>query len=241
MAKTKIINLGWKKFLVIDLTEPLRENTKSYPGDPKLEKIIFSDIKKTGYEHYIYKIGDHNFHPHGDAPKHQNIKLRNKGFESFGLNYCFNPACLIDLSNSKEAKKVNGIKYLLEIKKEHLVPFSKIIPRKKAVLIRTGYDKWIEKNYSHLPDKLPYLKEETAIFLSKFKNLKVIGVDSLTIDPCGSHFAHQLFKNLLIVESIVGLYNIPRKSRENFDLQTSPVKIKGATGGPIVAYAFVEL
>mgnify|MGYP001568909698 CR=1 FL=1 len=235
----KEIKLGNNRYLAIDLTEPLKEETEVYPGDPKPEKEVFSDIQRTGYQHHIYKLGDHNFHPHGDAPNHQNPELQNRGFEIFGLEHCFNPACLIDLSETPEAKEFDGIKYLIEVKKEYLEPLTEIISQKSAVLIRTGYDKWVEMNRPHRPENLPYLNKEAAEFIASFDKIKVVGIDSLTIDPVGSHIAHQILKNILIVESLVHLYEIPSESKNNFDLQTSPIRITGATGGPIVAYAFI--
>ncbi len=221
----KEISLGGENYLVIDLTEPLREDVEVFPGDPKLKKEIFSRIYETGYQHHVYRISDHAFHPHGDAPKHQNPELQKKGFEKFSLD--FNPACLIDLEG------------LVEIDEKHLEPHSELISRKKAVLIRTGYDRWLEENKRHIPDKIPYLNKSAADFLSEF-DLRVVGIDSLTVDPIGEHYAHQKFKNLLIVESLVHLHEIPVESRGDFDLQTSPVRIVGATGGPVVAYAFIR-
>ncbi len=245
MRNTRKINLGRSRYLVIDLTEPLKEDTKVYPGDPKPEKKIFSDIHKTGYQHHIYKIGDHQFHPHGDAPKHQNIDLQNRGFEFFGLDYCFNHACLVDLSTCDDAKRFGGIEYVIEVKEKHLEPFKELVSNRGAVIIRTGYDRWLEENKDHIPRNIPYLNKTAAKFLSDFDNLKVIGIDSLTIDPCGKskpvHFSHQTLRDKLIVESMVNLHQIPINDRDGFDLQTSPVRIVGATGGPIVAYAFIEL
>ena len=238
------IKLGNSDYLVVDLTEPLREDVEVYPGDPKPKKQVFSDIRKTGFQHHVYCLSDHCFHPHGDAPSHQNKELRHKGFESYGIEFCFNPACLIDLSNSKAAKNSNGIKYLLEIRKEHLVPYSQIMAKKGAVVIRTGYDRWIESNRPHKPKNIPYLSKSAAEFIAGFKNIKVVGTDSITFDPCEKkpvHFAHQALKGNLIVESMVHLYEIPAKARSSFYLQTSPVRIVGATGGPIAAYAFIEV
>ena len=236
----KEIKLGNPKFLVIDLTQPLSLDVEVYPNDPKPEREVFSDIK-TGYEHYIHKIGDHNFQPHGDAPNHQNPELKDRGIEVFGLDYCFNKACLIDLSDSQEAKDFDGIKYLVEVKKEHLEPFAKQLSQISAVLIRTGYDKWIEANKPHTPKNLPYLSKDAAEFIASFDKIKVVGIDSLTVDPVKSHISHQILKNTLIVESLVHLHEIPLDSRLNFDLMSSPVKIVGATGGPVIAYAFIEL
>jgi kynurenine formamidase len=88
---------------------------------------------------------------------------------------------------------------------------------------------------------LPYFSPEAAEFLAEFKNLKVVGIDSLTVDAFLKHDSHRALKEKLIVESLVHLYEIPENARENFILQTAPVRIVGASGGPVVAYAFIEL
>ncbi len=154
------------------------------------------------------------------------------------MDFCFNPCCLIDLS--EYGKKIQGVKFLTEIKKKYLEKYSDIIENKTSLIIRTGYDKWLEKNKKHIPEKIPYLDKEAADFISEF-NLKIIGIDSLSVDSVKSQYCHKKFKNSLIVESLVNLYSIPENSRENFTLQTSPIKIKGASGGPISAYAFIKI
>ncbi len=100
--------------------------------------------------------------------------------------------------------------------------------------------KWLESNLPHEPELLPFLTPEAAGYLASFKNLKVVGTDSLTVDPPGSHLAHQFLKEKLIVESLVHLHCIPTDQRSAFDLQTSPVRIIGATGGPVIAYAYIS-
>lgn len=239
--QSKVIKLGSKEFLVIDLTHPLSLDQEVYPGDSKVKRTVFSDIKKTGFHHYMHEIGDHHFQPHGDAPNHQNPELIDQGFEVFDLDFCFNPAFMIDLSNSDRAQTVNGIQFLVEITKDDLMHFENLFVEKGAVLLRTGYDKWLEKNLPHNPELLPYLTPEAAEYLASLNNLKVVGTDSLTVDPDGSHIAHQFLKEKLIVESMVHLHEIPENAKLGFDLQTSPVKIVGATGGPIIANAFIEL
>ncbi|MBT4805491.1 cyclase family protein [Candidatus Woesearchaeota archaeon] len=236
--KQKIITLGGIKFLAINLSEPLREDVEVFPGDPKPVKKVFSDIDKTGYEHYVYSVSDHNFHPHGDAPSHQNRGM--KSYEGFDMNYFFNPACIIDISDSSEAEEHEGIKYLVQVTKKHLSTYSEIISKKNAVIIRTGYDRWLEANKKHNINKTPYLSKEAGEFLAGFKNIKVIGIDSLTVDAPECHDVHQLFKEKLIVESLVNLYNIPEESKNNFDLQTSTIAIVGASGGPVTAFAFIR-
>jgi len=239
--KTEII-LGGSKFSVIDLTEPLRLDTEVYPGDPKPQRKVFSDIEKTGWQHFIHEIGDHNFHPHADAQNHQNPDKQESGLEFFNNpRYVFNSACMIDLSKAPEARKIGGIQYLVEVEEKHLKPYSKILSERGAVLIRTGYDEHLEANKPHIPANLPYFSKGAAEFLQEFDNLRVVGIDSLTVDPVGSHVSHQTLKDKLIVESLVHLHEIPEKSRTSFDLQTKPVVIEGATGGPVVAYVFIKL
>ncbi|GAG91059.1 unnamed protein product, partial [marine sediment metagenome] len=99
----------------------------------------------------------------------------------------------------------------------------------------------LEENKPHIPENLPYLNKEAADFITSFNQIKVIGIDSLTVDPVGSHVAHQALKSTLIVESLVNLHEIPSESRLNFNLQTTPLRIVGATGGPVVAYVYIQL
>jgi len=233
------IKIGNSKYLVIDLSQPLSMDTELYPGDPKPERVVFSDIKKSGWHHYVHRVGDHVFQPHADAPNHQNPDMKDAGIEKFGIVYCFNEACMIDLSNQGDERE--GVKHIVEVRKEHLEPFYGIISGKGAVIIRTGYDRWLEENRPHVPERIPYLNREAAEYLSSFKGINVVGIDSLSVDPPGRHDSHQILKNMLIVESLVHLHEIPEGSRECFNVQTSPLRIKGATGGPVVAYAFIGL
>ena len=236
--KRRMIYLCGIRCLVVDLSEPLSLDREVYPGDPKPKKRVFSSFASSGCEHHIYCLSDHIFHPHGDAPKHQN--KGGSGFECYNLDFCFNDACLVDLSNCKEAEVLNGIKYLVRIEEKHIKPYTALISKKGALIIRTGYDKWLETNKHHKKGKIPYLTEEACDILVKFDKLKVICIDSLSIDAPGSSYVHKRFKNKLIVESLVNLYSIPKQDRRSFCLQTSPVQIIGATGGPVKAYAFIR-
>ena len=227
--KDKIINLGGISYQIINLTEPLRQDVEVYPGDPKPVKTIFSKQEESGFNHNIWSLGEHNFHPHGDAPSHFQPNC-NKSFDQFGIDYFFNNALMIDLSGKGEVRE--GIKYLAKVEKEHIEPFSKLINGKSAVIIRTGYDRWLEANNRHT--EIPELTKEAAEFLAQFSNLRVIGTDSLTI---GNLWAHLHLSKFLIVESLVNLYSIPIME---FDLQTFPIAVEGSTGGPIAALAFVR-
>jgi len=242
--RTIKIILGDKPFLVISLSEPLNESTEVFPGDPSIVKKTYSDIDKTGYHHYVWEISDHSFHPHGDAPNHQNPELKHNGFDFFGMDYFFNKAAMIDLSETDDSENkcaYEDIEYHLRIEIHHLKEYEDIIKKRGAIIIRTGYDRVIESNKKHLLDKIPFLSAEAGKYLSHFDNLKVFGIDSLTVDFPGNHVVHQSLKKCLIVESLVNLYSIPKNSQMEFDLQTSTISIEGATGGPVNAFAFINI
>ena len=239
--KQKTIRLGNTKFKMINLTEPLREDVEVFPGDPKPQKKVFCTFVKEKCQHNIYSVSDHNFHPHGDAPNHHNPQYKDRGFEFWNLDFVFNQACLIDLAESRDSVKLGGIKFLKKITGEHILPYMDQIRKNSALILRTGYDKLLESNKKHFPGNIPYIDESAVDVISKFKKLKVIGIDSLTIDEIGKNYAHRKLKDKLIVESLVNLYSIPKRYRYSFYLQTSPIAIVGATGGPILAYAYIPL
>ena len=238
---TRTILLGDVKYKIINLTEPLKMDVEVFPGNPKPRKEIFRKYSKNSSRYNIYSIGDHIFHPHGDAPNHQNAEDRDLGFECWDLDFVFNKACMIDLSEDKEAIKINGNKYVTIITKKNLEPFRKYFPGKNAIIVRTGYDKVVQSNQKHIRKNIPYFDKSAVDFILEYTKLKVIGIDSLTIDGPGEKYAHQQFKEKLIVEALVNLSNIPRKNRLQFDLQTSPIAIVGATGGPVLTYAYIAI
>jgi len=235
------IKLGNQHFQVINLSAPLRLDTKVFPGDPPPEREVFCDIEEQGCLYHIHRLGDHLFHPHGDAPNHQNPEYSERGFEFWGLDFVFNDAIMIDLANAPEAKEINGIRLLQAITAKHLKPFQENIHNKTAIVIRTGYDIWLTQNHPHDPDLIPYLDESAGKFLHSQKQLKVIGTDSLTVDKVGSNTCHRLLRDNFLVEGLVNLDQIPQPAHSSFHLQTSPIAIEGASGGPVAAYAFIPV
>jgi len=234
------IKLGSFHFQVINLSAPLQLNTEVFPGNPPPEREIFSTFEKHDCQHYVHRLGDHLFHPHGDAPNHQNPELSEHGFEHWGIDYAFNDATLIDLTQTPEAKEVDGIKFLTKITSQHLESFKDALHDKTAVVLRTGYDLWLKLNRKHNPDLIPYLDKGAAEILRSYENIRVIATDSLTIDRVGENICHRLLRDKFIVESMANLNLIPVANHHNFHLQTSPVAIVGATGGPVAAYAFIS-
>ena len=64
------LTIGSQAVRVIDLTLPVTLGAEVFPGDPTIERSVFTSIDETGYEHYVHHFGDHAFTPHADAPNH---------------------------------------------------------------------------------------------------------------------------------------------------------------------------
>jgi len=237
-SHSRIISLGNIRVLVVDLTRPLTLNQQGYPGDSPPERIPVADISIDGWHQYSHIIGDHIFQPHCDAPNHFQSDRQQEGMEIYDLSWTFHRACLIDLSFTPETTVKEGIRFLVRITREQLEPYALLLAEREALLIRTGYGLWLTANKPNEPDLLPCLEPEAALYLASFPTLRVIGLDSLTVDAYGAQASHLALSRKMILEGVAHLDEIPAASLTDFTLQTSPVRIVGATGGPVIAYAW---
>ena len=107
-----------------------------------------------------------------------------------------------------------------------------------SVIFLTGWQKNLQKKYYFTNN--PGLSASAANYLAS-KNVSLVGIDSPSIDlGTDSKFpVHHIFskKGILIVENLANLEKI-RFSK--FHLVVLPLKLKGATGSPVRAIAFVE-
>ena len=106
------------------------------------------------------------------------------------------------------------------------------------VIFLTGWQKNLQKKYYFT--KNPGLSVSAAIYLAS-KKIGLVGIDSPSID-LGTDFkfpVHQIFakKGMLIVENLANLEKI---KSSKFHLVVLPLKLKGATGSPVRAIAFVD-
>ena len=107
-----------------------------------------------------------------------------------------------------------------------------------SVIFSTGWQRNLQKDYYFT--KNPGLSVSAAKYLAA-KKIGLVGIDSPSID-LGTDFkfpVHQIFakKGMLIVENLANLEKI--KSWK-FHLVVLPLKLKGATGSPVRAIAFVD-
>lgn len=241
----KIVLFGNQKMQVVDLTLTMDLSSQNFPGDPCLQREVFSEMGKTGYEHYVHNLGDHFFVPHADAPKHQCPDLADKGVEHWGFDLEYNQALLIDLQNHQDAEIIDSIPLLRKITLAHIKPFEVAIKKVSALVVRTGAERWRLENKPYSPEVIPYFSAEAGEYIASFDNLKVVGIDSLTVDEVNLknpvHQVHWSLRDKLIIESLVNLDQIPKEYHDGFLLQTALLKIKGATGCPVIARGYLVL
>jgi len=213
---------------VIDLSQIVSETSLIYPGDPDVDLVQTESMARGDLcNGETIKAGAHSL-THLDSPGHQ-IK-DGKMVQDYPLEKFVQKALLIELVDEKE------------IKKEDLEPHQNKIKNVGALLIRTGFDKIIEK-YEKDADfrqktkisvnDLPKFTQDCAEWLSGFGNLELVGIDSLTV---GNKIIHSAFleKDILLVE---GLFL--EKAPENFVLYCFPWKLKNVNGAPCRAIALI--
>ena len=224
---------------IIDLSVELSSYTGVYPGDPDIKVEQALDINKDKINVKKFTLATHHG-THIDVASHQ-VK-GGRTLDNFSLKNFVNIKVLkIDICGCDSEK--SGIAYKKVITRQDIEGYEDKLKGKQGVVINTGYGKVIQsvanEKDKDIDEDFPYLSEEAAKYLSSF-NLKLIGIDSLTVDAYRENKIHQLLfkKNpeLAIVETLVNLENAP----EEFTPNCAPLKIKNSDGSPVRAYAVVD-
>ena len=214
------------KFL--DLTLTVSENIPTFPGSPQPSFVQDKNIKNDGYNSELLFLSSHTG-THLDAPYH--FQEKGEKIHEISLKRLVSSAILV-----KSRKKGDQ-----PITKTDIQKFEKKhgkIPSGSTVIFWTGWQKMI-KNTSYFI-RNPGLSTAAAKYLVS-KKINLVGTDSPSIDlGKDKRFpVHHIFSknNVLIVENLTNLEKI-RSSK--FHFVVLPLKLKGATGSPVRAIAFVE-
>jgi kynurenine formamidase len=173
---------------------------------------------------------------HLDAPRHQ--VADGECLDKFPPNMFIKRAMKIDVAPEvagRYTKCKEDILYRQVITAEDLAPYSERMVWVGAVVIHTGYGRVLLKG--KVDEDFPYLDVSAAELLASYKNLKIIGIDSLTVDALGENRVHHiLFANTgrLLLETLVCLDQLPL----GFILCCLPLLVEGADGAPCRAIAF---
>ena len=213
---------------VIDLTLTVSSKIPTFPGSPQPNFIPWENIKEDGYNLEILFLSSHTG-THMDVPHH--FLEKGAKIHEISLKKLVSEAVLI-----KSRKKRNET-----ITKTDIQKFEKKhgkIASFSSVIFLTGWQKNLQKKYYFT--KNPGLSASAANYLTS-KKVSLVGIDSPSIDlGTDSKFpVHHIFskKEILIVENLANLEKI---KSSKFHLVALPLKLKGVTGSPVRAIAFVE-
>ena len=213
---------------LLDLTLTVSENIPTFPGSPQPSFVQDKNIKNDGYYSELLFLSSHTG-THLDAPYH--FLENGAKIHEISLKRLVSNAILV-----KSRKKGDQL-----ITKTDIHKFEKKhgkIPSGSTVIFWTGWQKMI-KNSSYFI-RNPGLSVAAAKYLVS-KKINLVGTDSPSIDlGKDKRFpVHHIFSknNILIVENLANLEKI-RSSK--FHFVVLPLKLKGATGSPVRAIAFVE-
>ena len=209
----------------IDLTLTISGSIPTFPGSPKPQFILWSDIKDDGYNLELLFLSSHTG-THLDAPYHfikNGIKIN-----QIPLDRLIGKAILIKLQKTKN----------IPITKSDITSFEKKngkILNHSSVFFFTAWQKNLKKNNYFTEN--PGLSKSAARYLAS-KKVNLVGIDSPSIDlgKDGSFSVHRILSknNILIVENVANLNKI---SSKEFSFTILPLKIKNATGSPVRAVA----
>ena len=209
----------------IDLSLSISESLPTFPGSPKPQFIIWSDINTDGYNLELLFLSSHTG-THLDAPFH--FVKNGKKINQIPLNRLIGKGILIKLKKIKNSPITKSDITLFEKKNGK-------IPNNSSIFFYTEWQKNL-KNDNYFTEN-PGLDSSSAKYLAS-KKTNLVGIDSPSIDlgKDESFTVHKILSknNILIVENLTNMNKIQSKE---FDFIILPLKIKDATGSPVRAVA----
>jgi kynurenine formamidase len=213
---------------ILDLTLTISDKIPTFPGSPQPNFIQWENLKNDGYNLELLFLSSHTG-THLDAPYHF--------LESGAKIHEISPTRLIcEAVLIKSRKKSNQ-----SITKSDIQKFEKKhgkITNGSTVVFWTGWQKMLHDDSYFVEN--PGLSESAAKYLVS-KKTNLVGIDSPSVDfEARKRFSvHRIFSknNVLIVENLANLEKI---KSSKFHFVVMPLKLKGATGSPVRALAFVD-
>jgi kynurenine formamidase len=223
------------KLSIVDLTWTLDDGNPYWPAEnyePFHLKTI-ATIEKNGVLSKAFYTPEH-LGTHLDAPNH--FEQGQRSVDEIDPGELFAPGVVIDVSPQAEtdADYRFSVDDISAWEREH-----GLIPERAIVFLHTGWGRhW--KNYPRYKNQdatgkmhFPGYSEAAARFLVTERNVRGIGIDTLSID-------YGLSKDFIVhhVVNAAGRYglenvsNLDQLPRRDFYVFVAPVKIKTGSGGP---------
>lgn len=219
---------------LVDLSQPLGPDTTLWPGSRPFAAPHTAGIDADGYYCRNLDLPEH-IGTHVDAPSH----FAADGLHVADLPICrlVRPAVVIDVSQEvgEDARFTIG---------EELIRAAEdrdgAIPDGAAVLIRTGWDRFVSDPVRYVGDpgpSCPGIGVDTALMLVD-RGVAGIGIDTLGIDPghrsaCPAHHV-TLGAGLWHLEGLVGLDRLPPRGAW---VVAGVIPLVGGSGAPARVFA----
>lgn len=232
------------KCKIVDLTYPLNKSNAYWPGPsytPFQYKTV-ATLEEDGVFSGTYSTPEH-LGTHLDAPNH--FEDNQLSVDKLRLENLFGPAVVIDISGKVE----NNADYELTV--EDISRWEeangKILDR-SIILLNTGWwRRWNDYDqYKNADDAgklhFPGYSYEAAGFLVEQRNIKGIGIDTLSVDyGISTDFAvHHIINGAgkYILENVANLDKLPPTG---ITLLVAPIKIEGGSGGQARIWAILPI
>ena len=239
--------IDWSKYDIVDLTQPLNDETVFWPTAPSrfaLERLAYGETDGGWfYSANAFSTPEHGG-THIDAPIHFDAKGHT--VDRVPVARLMGPAVVIDIRERAAADPDYRLtaEDVAAFESEHGT-----IPPAAIVLLRTGWsDRW--------PDVKAYLGGDTpgdasnlhfpsfgpdaAAVLVKAREVAVLGVDAASIDygPSSNFMVHRIAASSN-VPGLENLTNLDRLPPTGATVIALPIKIEGGSGGPVRVVALV--
>ncbi|HEY4261282.1 MAG TPA: cyclase family protein [Schlesneria sp.] len=220
---------------LIDLTHGLNDKSPFWPGDdyqPFQLKTI-ATLEKNGVSSKSFAMPEH-FGTHIDAPCH--FEKGQVTLDQIANEDLFAPGVVIDITTAAESDP----NYRLTV--SDIAAWEKeygSIPRRGIVLLKTGWNRFWDSNVRYRNQDamgkmhFPAFSAEAARWLIKERDIRGIGIDTLSIDhgPSKDFIVHHVINGAgrYGLENVAAIEKLPPR---NFFLIVAPIKITNGTGGP---------
>ena len=223
-------------FTIVDLTQTLGVQTALWPGSRSVAVHTTATLAKDGYYLRDVDIPEHAG-THLDAPSH--FTEEGQDVDAIPVSRLVVPAVVIDVSDEVGDDRdatvgVDAVHRAEEVDRS--------IPSGAAVLIRTGWDRYVYDAGRYIGREEPHcpgIGTDLAELLIE-RGVVGIGIDTLGIDPGSASDCpvHQLTLDagLWHLEGLVNLNRVPARGALLF---VGVMKIEGGSGAPARVMALV--
>lgn len=243
LPEMSLADLAGGKLRLVDLTWPINAKSAYWPGDEykPFELHTIATLEKDGVLSKAFSMPEH-LGTHLDAPNH--FERNRPSVDEIPPANLVAPGVVIDVS----AAVAGNPDYLVSA--DDVRAFEKThgrIPDGAAVLAYTGWSQFwsnpVRYTAQDVMGKLhfPGYSAEAVKFLIDERQVRGIGIDTLSVDPGLSRdfpVHHLLGKaNRWGLENLAHLKDLPP---QGFYLIVAPIKIQTGSGGPTRVFAVVK-